>query len=171
MTRPRTLLARTLLARTKLVRTVAALSALSAAGISTGAQAACALVDSVIGLGRVATVAQLTAMQGKVVSGTLVRGTAAPVDMRLSGCSTTLATTVSGSNVVMTTGGVSVTFAPWLISVDGVTLATPKDLTLATHSFTGNPTLGILMVPVATPASLAAGQFSASALLTFTDPS
>lgn len=152
-----------------LVRATALATAICAAAMSSGAQAGCTLVDSVIALGRVAGNDQLLANQGQVTGGTLVQGFAPPVELRLSGCSTTLPTSVRGDFVTLSVAGASVTFAPWLISENGIRLPTPKDLTQTSHSFNNSPSLGILLVPVTLPPTLAAGQYAGAGLLTFTD--
>lgn len=152
-----------------LVRAAALSAALAAATMPSSAQAACTLLDSVIALGRVVGNDQLLAMQGQATGGTLVRGTAVPVSMRLSGCSTILTTSVRGDNVSVSVAGTTVTFAPWLVSENGTNLPAPQDLTKTSHSFLGNPTLGILLVPVATPPTLTAGQYVGAGVLTFTD--
>ena len=65
--------------------------------------------------------------------------------------------------------GKTVELAPWLISVNGVPLTTPKNLSRVSHEFLGNVTLGIQFVPVNLPPSLGSGQYSGPLILTFTD--
>lgn len=142
---------------------------LAAAAVPAAAQAACTPVDTVITLGRIANAIQLKDMQGEVINGVLVRGSAPPNSIRLSNCSTTLTTTVRMEVVTMTLGGATLTFAPWLVSIDGTPLGTPKDLSQVGHDFVGNPSLGILLVPVSIPANLPAGQYAGTTLYSFTD--
>lgn len=131
--------------------------------------AACTPVEASLPLPQVNSPGQLRTMQGSADGGTLVRGVSTPATVRLTGCSETLTTTVRADTVRIDKGGQTVELTPWLVSVDGVSLTMPKDLTRTPHEFVGNVALGILLVPVAMPASLGAGQYSGPLILTFTD--
>ena len=142
---------------------------LAASMVPTISHAACTPVESSIPLPRVNSAQQLRTMQGAAEGGTLVRGVSTPTIVRLTGCSETLPTTVRAENVRIDKAGKTVELAPWLISVDGVNLTMPKDLSRTPHEFQGNVTLGILFVPVNLPPTLTAGQYSGPLILTFTD--
>ncbi|MFM2300704.1 MAG: hypothetical protein RLZZ84_440 [Pseudomonadota bacterium] len=151
------------------MRCHAVLLASAAIAVPTSAQASCTLVDQTVGLGQITSAIQLKDMQGEVINGALVRGSAPAVAIRLSNCSTTLTTTVRMDPVAMTLNGTTLTFAPWLVNIDGAALAGPKDLSQIGHDFVGNPTLGILLVPVSVPTNLVAGRYSGTTVFTFTD--
>lgn len=131
--------------------------------------AACTPVEASIPLPSVTSAAQLQALQGSASGGTLVRGVSSPSLVRLTGCSQTLTTTVRADNVTITKAGETVELAPWLIRVDGVDLTEPKDLSQTPHTFVGDVTLEILLVPVNLPPSLAAGLYNGPLVLNFTD--
>ena len=150
-------------------RAIMAALAFAAGALPSAGHAACTPIESSIALGQVTSASQFKAKQGEVVNGSLVRGVAAPISVRLTGCSSTLPTTVRADRVPFTSGGGNFNLVPWLISVDGVTLATPKDISLTTHQFLGNVTLEILFVPENLPPSLAVGQYNGPLILTFTD--
>ncbi len=149
-------------------RAMAACAALWVAGLPVASHAACTPTPNIT-LGRVASAPQLQAMQGKAEGGTLVRGTAAPISVPLTGCSETLTTTVRAERVSMSKDGKTLTLAPWLVSVNGTALPAPKDLSQNSHSFVGNVTLGLAFVPVDPPAGLRSGQYNGPLLFTFTD--
>lgn len=150
--------------RTLLVTAAFALGTLPAV-----AHAACTPVETNIPLPRVNSVQQLRSIQGVADGGTLVRGVSSPTMVRLTGCSESVPTTVRAENVRINKSGKTVELAPWLISVNGVPLTTPKDLSRVSHEFLGNVTLGIQFVPVNLPPSLGSGQYSGPLILTFTD--
>lgn len=150
-------------------RTILALAAFALGWAPTFAQAACVPIETNIPLPRVNSAQQLRSIQGVAEGGTLVRGVSSPTMVRLTGCSEDLPTTVRAETVRITKAGNTVELAPWLISVNGVPLTAPKDLSRMAHEFRGNVTLGIQFVPVNMPPSLGSGQYSGPLILTFTD--
>jgi hypothetical protein len=153
----------------RLLRRVGAMGALAAMALPASAQASCALVDSTMGLGQILNASQLREMQGEVVNGKLVRGSAPPAMVRLTGCSETLTTTVKLEPVTMVRSGTTLVFNPWLITVNGNTLGIPQDISQTGYDFLGNATLGILLVPANLPATLTPGDYAGTTLFTFTD--
>lgn len=151
------------------LRTILAIAALALGWAPTVAQAACTPMETSIPLPRVNSAQQLRSIQGMAEGGTLVRGVSSPTMVRLTGCSENLPTFVRAETVRISKSGKAVELAPWLISVNGVPLTAPKDLSRMSHEFLGNVTLGILFVPVNLPPSLGSGQYSGPLLLTFTD--
>lgn len=151
------------------LKALSALLALAAGALPNASHAACTPIDSTYSLGQVSSASQFRAKQGEAVNGSLVRGVAGPVTVRLEGCSTTLPTTVRVDRVVISKDGHTFTLIPWLLGVGGVNLTTPKDLSLVTHEFLGNVTLDILLVPDGVPHSLRAGQYTGPLTMHFTD--
>jgi hypothetical protein len=168
MFRGRQEFAMTLSARHLPLRAMAACAALWVAGLPTVSHAACSPMPN-ISLGRVTSAPQLQAMQGRAEGGSLVRGTAAPISVPLTGCSETLTTSVRAERVTMSKDGQTLTLAPWLVSVDGNALPSPKDLSQFAHEFVGNVTLGLVFVPVNAPAGMRSGQYNGPLVFTFTD--
>lgn len=150
------------------LRAMAACAALWVAGLPTVSHAACSPMPN-ISLGRVTSAPQLQAMQGRAEGGSLVRGTAAPISVPLTGCSETLTTSVRAERVTMSKDGQTLTLAPWLVSVNGNALPSPKDLSQFAHEFVGNVTLGLVFVPVNAPAGMRSGQYNGPLIFTFTD--
>lgn len=152
-------------------RAFAAALAFAAAAVPGIGHAACTPSISTLDLGTVANSTQLKAKLGEYASGVYTAGTNPPIQVSLSQCAGGVTTTVIANSVSLSTTGQSVAVRAMLISVNGVNLATPKDLLTTSHSFTGNATLSIAIVPSSPlPATLKAGSYTGFLSLNFTDP-
>lgn len=152
-------------------RAISAAVLLAAGVIPTVSHAACTPNVSTLDLGAVANVTQLKARLGEYANGTYVQGTNPPIQVSFTQCAAGVTTTVIANSVSLSTSGQDVPVRAILMSVNGVALGTPKDLLTTSHSFTGDSTLAIAIVPSnPLPTVLKAGNYSGFLSLSFTDP-
>lgn len=152
-------------------RVISAVLVLAAGAMPSVSHAACTSNISTLDLGAVANVAQLKAKLGEYANGTYVQGTNPPIQVSFTQCAASVTTTVIANSVSLSTSGQTVTVRAILVSVNGVPLGTPKDLLTTSHSFTGDSTLAIAIVPSSPlPTTLKGGNYSGFLSLSFTDP-
>ena len=106
--------------------------------------------------------------------GTVQVGAAIHYHARITGCAADARyrlSTGASTPVRVTNGGQSLDLVPFVVAINGTTLATPVDLTRPNSLvFTGNPDLEIIVAVTASEISLAGGHYNGGFVMQFTDP-